>query len=142
MKYKKNLHIEGSKVYSYKTHVATIEGRKLIVHGYWSTTTSKHINHVADVYGLEKVKEIGDRAQRLEAEKHEEREGLAHLKTVALVASLGEVFGANQVQRNDWKTRMLKAGLEGRGLIMPEDWDTLSEDEKTRRLNGAISQLV
>jgi hypothetical protein len=36
---------------------------------------------------------------------------------------------------------MLKAGLDGSGLIMPKDWDSLSEDEKEARLNGAISQL-
>jgi hypothetical protein len=36
---------------------------------------------------------------------------------------------------------MLKAGLEGRGLIMPDDWDDLSEDEKNRRLDGVIATL-
>jgi len=138
MKYKKNLRIEGSKVYSYNTHVATIDEQagKLYVHGYWSVTTSKHINHVADVYGLEKVKE-----ERKTAEDTLTQEGLAHLKTVATVALLGDIFGSNPKERNDWKARMLKAGLEGRGLIMPDDWDTLSEDEKTRRLDGAIAQL-
>lgn len=63
------------------------------------------------------------------------------LGTVAHVAKLGEILAPDQKARNDWKTRMLKAGLEGQGLIMPEDWDQLSEDEKERRLNGAISTL-
>ena len=136
MKYKKNLRIEGSKVYSYSTHVATIDrgAGKLYVHGYWSMTTSKHINHVADVYGLEKVKQERDTAQDTGGQS-------AHLKTVAMVASLGSIFGSNPKEANDWKARMLKAGLEGRGLIMPEDWDTLDESEKTRRLDGAIAQL-
>jgi hypothetical protein len=52
MKYKQNLHIAGNKVYSFQTHVATIDGGKLYRHGWWSVTTSKHINHVAHVYGL------------------------------------------------------------------------------------------
>lgn len=55
MKYKQNLRIEGNKVWSYTTHVATIDGNNLIVLGYWSHTTSKHINHVADELGLTKV---------------------------------------------------------------------------------------
>jgi len=64
------------------------------------------------------------------------------LKTVATVAKMGEVLaGDSKKAKNDWKARMLKAGLEGRGLIMPEDWDTLSEDEKERRLDGAIKAL-
>ena len=55
MKYKQNLRVKGDKVWSYTTHVATICGNKLIVHGWWSVTTSKHINHVADILGLTKV---------------------------------------------------------------------------------------
>lgn len=55
-KYKDNLHLDGDKVISYVTHVATINhaDRKLLVHGYWSMTTSKHINYVAALYGLTK----------------------------------------------------------------------------------------
>jgi hypothetical protein len=63
------------------------------------------------------------------------------LKTVAMTAALGDVFGQTQKEKNDWKARMLKAGLGNSGLDMPEDWDTLTEDEKERRLNGAIAQL-
>ena len=55
-RYKKNLKVEDDKVYSYDTHVATIdeEAGQLIVHGVWSTTTSKHVNYVAQEYGLRK----------------------------------------------------------------------------------------
>lgn len=63
------------------------------------------------------------------------------LKTVAMTAALGDIFGNTQKEKNDWKARMLKAGLADKGLDMPEDWDTLTEDEKERRLNGAIAQL-
>ncbi len=66
---------------------------------------------------------------------------LKPLKTVAMVASLGNIFGKTQKEKNDWKTRMLKAGLEGKGLIMPDDWNELSEEEKEKRLNGVIEQL-
>ena len=65
----------------------------------------------------------------------------ATLSHVAMVARLGEVFGKTQKESNDWKARMLKAGLSSSGLQMPEDWDTLTEDEKEHRLNGAIEQI-
>jgi hypothetical protein len=55
-KYKQNLAIQGNKVWSYTTNVATIEGNKLIQHGYWSMTTQKHINYVAKELDLELVK--------------------------------------------------------------------------------------
>lgn len=58
------------------------------------------------------------------------------------IMKMGEIIHAgDQKGQNDWKARMLRAGLEGKGLIMPEDWDTLSEDEKEKRLNGVIIEL-
>ena len=58
-------------------------------------------------------------------------------KTVSAVAKLGEVFCDNKKDKNDWKARMIKAGL-GEGIQMPEDWNELSEDEKETRLNKVI----
>lgn len=55
-KYKQNLRVEGNKVISYTTHVATIEGDKLIQLGYWSQTTQKHINYVAKELNLKLIK--------------------------------------------------------------------------------------
>jgi len=48
-KYKANLKVSGNNVLSYNTHVATIDHETEIVNrlGYWSVTTSKHINYVA-----------------------------------------------------------------------------------------------
>ena len=51
-KYKQNLSIQGNKVWSYTTHVATIQNNDLIQLGYWSQTTQKHINYVADQLDL------------------------------------------------------------------------------------------
>jgi uncharacterized membrane protein YjjP (DUF1212 family) len=51
-----NIFKEGNKIYSFLTHVATIEGDKLIEHGKYSKTTSKHVSKVADMYGLELVR--------------------------------------------------------------------------------------
>tara|TARA_R100000734_G_C3266962_1_gene63963 strand:+ start:463 stop:645 length:183 start_codon:yes stop_codon:yes gene_type:complete len=55
-RYKQNLRIVGDKVYSYCTHVATIEHPNLIQHGWWSVTTQKHINYVAREYNLNLIK--------------------------------------------------------------------------------------
>ena len=62
-------------------------------------------------------------------------------KTTAMVAMMGEIFVNTQEEKNDWKERMLKAGLPEGAISMPDDWDSLSEDEKEKRLNGAISIL-
>jgi hypothetical protein len=55
-RYKENLRIEGNKVISYTTHVATIEDQNLIQLGWWSMTTQKHINYVAKEYCLTIIK--------------------------------------------------------------------------------------
>ena len=55
-RYKQNLRQQGNKIISYTTHVATIQGNKLIQLGWWSMTTQKHINYVAREYNLEIIK--------------------------------------------------------------------------------------
>lgn len=52
---------------------------------------------------------------------------------VSAIAMLGDVLTGSKKESNDWKARMLKAGYSD--LSMPDDWDTLSEDEKEKRLN-------
>ena len=58
---------------------------------------------------------------------------------IAGIAKLWEIFGGTEKEKNDWKSRMLKAGLTG--LEMPSDWDTLDESEKTKRLDAVINNL-
>jgi hypothetical protein len=59
-KYKQNLSlvvIEGvTYVKSYNTLVARIELDKLVILGWWSQTTSKHINYAAQQLGLSVTK--------------------------------------------------------------------------------------
>ena len=55
-KYKQNLSIRGNQVWSYTTHVATIDDNDLLKLGYWSQTTQKHINYVADQLDLILIK--------------------------------------------------------------------------------------
>ena len=55
-RYQQNLSIQGNQVWSYTTHVATIEGNELHQLGWWSVTTQKHINYVANELGLILIK--------------------------------------------------------------------------------------
>jgi hypothetical protein len=52
MKYKQNLKYINDIVYSYDTKVAERQGNFLVRLGYWSSTTSKHINYIAKEYNL------------------------------------------------------------------------------------------
>jgi len=52
-RYKENLRvIDNTDVYSYSTRVAQIKDDELHVYGWWSPTTSRHINYVAKHYNL------------------------------------------------------------------------------------------
>jgi hypothetical protein len=55
-KYKENLRMIGDEVWSYSTNVAKREGNNLRVLGWWSRTTTKHVNYVANELGLTLIK--------------------------------------------------------------------------------------
>ena len=58
-KYKENLRIiDDTDVYSYSTRVAQIKGDVIHVFGWWSPTTSKHINYVARHYNLKVIDNV------------------------------------------------------------------------------------
>ena len=62
-------------------------------------------------------------------------------KMTGMIAKMGEVLCTDQKEKNDWKARMIKAGLGNSGLIMPDDWESLGEDEKEKRLDLVINQI-
>lgn len=62
-------------------------------------------------------------------------------KMVGAIARVGDLICTNQKEKNDWKARMIKAGLGNKGLELPEDWETLNEDEKEKRLNLVIAEV-
>jgi hypothetical protein len=55
-RYKQNLRQQGDNIYSYNTHVATIKGNELHQLDWWSVTTQKHINYVANELNLTLIK--------------------------------------------------------------------------------------
>jgi len=127
-RYKDNLKVEGDKVYSYNTHVATIDGNKLYRLGWWSVTTSKHINYVAKEYGLTVQDMPKDK-------KPVKEEGNGQLKAVSMVCAFGALLCDTQEEKNKWNKRMLSTV---QGIDFPEDFDNLPEEEKQKRLNGAL----
>jgi hypothetical protein len=56
-RYKKNLRYDHEYIYSYNTKVAEIDHKNRVVKplGWWSPTTSKHINYVAKELGYKKL---------------------------------------------------------------------------------------
>ena len=54
-RYKQNLKVDYHNVFSYNTKVAEIDhtNRTIKPLGWWSVTTSKHINYVGSEYGYE-----------------------------------------------------------------------------------------
>ena len=61
--------------------------------------------------------------------------------SLGAVMAMGDIIAGDKKGANDWKTRMLKAGLGDKGLIMPEDWETLPENEKQARLDAIIQSF-
>ena len=133
-RYRQNLHVEGSNVYSYDTHVATIKGNKLLRLGWWSQTTSKHINYVAREYGLTVI----DATEEAKQEQQEESPLAGHIKSVSMVCAMGSIMCKDQKEKNDWNKRMISTLP---GTSFPDNWDSLSEDEKQRRLEGGLKQI-
>ena len=92
---------------------------------------SKHLSDEEKNIGLAFAKDY---------EKVERERVKTKFATVGAIAKLGEVFGQTEKEKNVWKTRMLKAGL-GKGISMPDDWDTLDETTKKERLDKVIKFL-
>lgn len=65
------------------------------------------------------------------------------LHFIGALAALGDVFAQGDAKAaNDFKARILKAGLSSYGLEMPDDWGNLSEEDKGARLDAVVSRLT
>lgn len=71
------------------------------------------------------------------SEEDKNEQAMSRLNTVAAVAMMGEIFGETEKEKNDWKKRMLSTV---HGLSFPDDFDELPEEERKKRLDGAIEQ--
>lgn len=138
-------------VYLWNNKIAWTKGSQLWISscGWKTNTTKERLNGLPGVNIYQKNFDWflnghewdGEPVCVQTGERQAKEDDSKFLNIVAGIAMLGDIFTNNQKESNDWKARMLKAGLGNSGLIMPEDWDTLSEEEKERRLNGAIEVL-
>lgn len=57
-KYFQNLRTDNNNIYSYNTNVATIDHdkRQVIINHWYSVTTSKHINYIANLLNYQTIK--------------------------------------------------------------------------------------
>lgn len=80
----------------------------------------------------EEKKSFLERGEKLESERVD-----CMFSTVSMVAKMGEIMCDDKKDANDWKKRMIEAGLGG--VSFPDDWDNLSEEEKESRMNKALA---
>jgi hypothetical protein len=91
---------------------------------------------------IEKTKMLSDDEKKVcNAFISKDNTDWSRFNSTASIAKLGEIFCESKKEKNDWKARMLKAGLGNSGLEMPEDWETLDEDTKEQRLNAVIAVM-
>ena len=115
--------------YSYTTPIALeIDGVLKVSQNQWSITTAKHLNWIDD----------GNKKDRLKPEEFEkllrEHKPLPDfLKTVSMVSAM---FGMMTQTEDKSKVNAQKKRFfdNVQGLNFPEDWDTLPEEEKSKRL--------
>ena len=136
-RYKKNLKVEGNKVISYTTHVATIDyaNNRLIRHGWWSMTTSKHINYVARELGLEIIEKPKEENPK---EDDDKSLGLSALKAFLYLTNIDTEKDLTEEQLINRKARLFFAT---NGIEKPDNWEDLSLEEKKKRINKAENFL-
>ncbi len=102
-----------------------------VIAGLYEQAKSKRL---LSPYYLKKFGEMIDNGGRAEAERVK-----SQMRATAMVAGLGSILGTSQKESNDWKARMIKAGLPE--LEMPDDWESLDETEKQTRLDNVIKEM-
>ena len=115
--------------YSYSTPVALeIDGKLYVSQNRWSITTAKHLSWIDN--GNKKDRLNRDEFNQLLKQHKPEPD---FLKTVSMVSSM---FGVMMQTEDKSKVNAQKKRFfdNVQGLNFPEDWETLSEEEKTKRL--------
>jgi hypothetical protein len=98
---------------------------------------------ISDLLNKAKIMTMGQKSEFLDlCRKNKLDEVNKQFGFIANIAKFGNILTNNQTEANDWKKRMLSAGLADKGLIMPDDWDQLTEDEKTKRLDNVIEFMT
>tara|TARA_R100000388_G_C7166592_1_gene121824 strand:- start:68 stop:523 length:456 start_codon:yes stop_codon:yes gene_type:complete len=127
--------------YSYSTPVALmIDGHLKVSENQWTITTARHLTWIDG--GMKKSRLKREDFQKL-LDEHKPQPKHDFLKTVGTMSALFGLMskGEDKKKVNNQKKRFFN---HVEGLHFPEDWDTLTEEEKEKRLNKveqvAISQ--
>ena len=146
-----NTHTEGNRIYSYGTHVATIDhdSRTVIAHGKWSKTTTNHVNKAARALEYTVTQDPNGQAggakvsagtfgcQRCGTAKEDHDNGgkvesmLPVLRMFAAIADMNP----DREQAQKERERLMFATP---GVIRPDNWDMLPLEERERRTKGAL----
>jgi len=117
--------------YSYTTPVALmIDGHLKVSQNQWSITTGRHLTWI----------DGGNKQNRLKPEEFNElvkkhKPEPNFLKTVSTVSAMFGLMCQNDVKtKNKYQKRFFD---KVQGINFPSDWESLSEEEKTKRLDGA-----
>lgn len=131
---------DGMKVfYSYVTPVAfqpRNSSEVVVCENVWSITTAKHLNWIEDWAGYpRKVNRVerNDFKEALAKAKGPEGESSNDmLKTTSMVSMMFGLLATDKDKELDQKKRFFEIA----GLTFPEDWDSLSNEEKEKRIKG------
>lgn len=89
--------------------------------------------------GVLNIAETKEYREMLNAEEHERVNAM--FGSLRAVCALGDVLTKDKKESNEWKKRIMKASL-GERVSFPDDWDSLSEDEKQKRLDNAVGVRI
>ena len=120
--------------YSYITPVALeIDGVLKVSENQWSVTTARHLTWI----------DGGNKKARLKREEFNQlikqhKPEPNFLKTVSMVSAMFGLMskGQDQKKTNDQKKRFFD---KVQGINFPEDWNNLTEEEKSKRLEKVES---
>ena len=133
---------------SYSTIVAEIENGKVKVYGTYSNTTLRHIKEFLKQHGFKADSSsqimndyYPSKEDQEQQTKKEEEKFNSMFNSIKAVCAVGGLVCKDEKSKNDWTKRMIEAGLSNKGLSFPEDWNTLDEAEKSRRLEGALNTI-
>ena len=132
---------DGMKVfYSYVTPVAfqpKNSAEVVVCENVWSVTTAKHLNWIEDWAGYPRKQNRLKRDEWLkafdQAKGHEDKPKNDVMKTTAMVSKLFGLLSTGDERAMEQKKRFFEIA----GCTFPDDWNSLSLEEKTKRINKA-----
>jgi len=120
--------------YSYTTPVALmIDGHLKVSQNQWSITTGKHLTWIDGGDQVKKLRLKPEEFNKL-VKKHKPEPNF--LKTVSSVSAMFGIMCDKGEEKT--KNKYQKKFFDNvQGINFPDDWESLSEEEKSKRLDGA-----